>query len=398
MDKIVEKFKKLDPSKWYLTVSLVLFGIILFIFRLGNTPKGLSITEVITRNNLINHAYSYSFLLNHFSSFLFYGYYVILNYTGVHSIFAIRLVGIFCGLIGILMFYYITRTFTNKFIAIVSTVLFATNLWFLQIVRNSQTLEFYSFVILLGIYTAVLYYRKKNLKWLALAISIMIGLSLYVPGMVWFALLFVGINFSTLRLETKLLPRKIRLAALSIFLVLIAPIVYESLSDHSIINTALFIPSHINWHNILIQFLNFPKYLFIQNNASLQYSVGRLPLINFASTVLIVFSGFWIVKNWKNPIVRYIYASLGLGWILSALNNNQSIYIILPLISLLIPIGIYYLYKEWKKIFPRNPYSDISARIIIGTLVAAICLYNILLYFIVWPHYSYALSIYSHYL
>ncbi len=395
MDKFIARISKIDKTRWYLPAVMFVLGTFLLTYRLGQTPKGLSIPELTTRNGLITHIYNIQFLIHNLWAILFYGYFVILNYLDLHNLFAIRLIGYLCGITAIIMFYYIAKTFTNKFIGIVSTALFSTNLWFLQIVRNSQILQFYSFAIFVAIGLAILYYRKKDLKWLALAGAVFLGLSLYIPGMIWFNLLFIAVNFNTLRLETKLLPRNLKLSLLIIFLLLLAPIVYESLSNHSVIYSTLFIPRNIYWHQVLCQFIDYPKYLFFQNNASLQYSIGRLPLINFASSILVIFSGFWLVKNWKNPIVQYIYLSIGLDWLLSSISGYKTIYIILPLISLLIPLGIFYLYKEWKRVFPKNPYPDVAARILIGVLVTTICIYNILLYFIVWPNTTNTIHIYS---
>jgi hypothetical protein len=398
MDKFIDKISDIDKTKWYLPIILFILSTFLLTFRLNTTPRGYSTSELSTRSNLVDHLYTYHYLIHHFSTVLFSTYLVILNYIDLHNLTQIRFVGYLCGIFAIFLFFYIARVLTNKFIGSITTAMFATSLWFLQIVRNSLTLEFYSFAVLAFIFISVLYYRKKNLHRLAISLAILLGLSFYVPGMAWFGLLFLIINRKTLHLEAKLLSKKFKLSTLLIFLVILAPIVYESVSSHSLIRSTLLIPSSFHPHLILTQLLDYPKNLFIQNNSQLRFSTGRLPMVHFASAILLIFSGIWFYRNWKNPITSYISYSLIIGWILVALNGSKAIYIIMPLISLLVSIGIFYLYKEWKRVFPRNPYPDFVANLLISLLVAGICFYQILLYFIVWPHTTQVLSIYSHYL
>ena len=398
MDKYLKKIGGLDKTSWYLPIIIFIPSVFILTTRLSLIPKRLSATESTTYSNLIHKNYSFNYLIHHITSSLYLVYLVILNYLNLHSLFLIRLSGLICGLLAIFIFFYITKALTNSFISFASTILFATSVWFLQIVRNSLNLDFYSFVILLAIYLSILYYRKKNLRLLALASSILLGLSLYVPGMIWFSIIFIIINFKMLKLETKILPLKIKILAMSFFTILLAPIVYEIVRHHNLIYSVLYLPHSISYHQIFKQFLYYPKYLFVQNSSVTAFSIGRLPIVNFATTILALFSILWIIKHWKNPITKYIYWSLGLDWILSALNHNQSIYIILPLINLLSAIGLSYIYNEWKKIFPRNPYSDFAAKILICILIGVIGFYQILLYFIAWPHTINVLAIYSHHL
>ncbi|HUY53315.1 MAG TPA: hypothetical protein VMV24_01940, partial [Candidatus Dormibacteraeota bacterium] len=133
--KFINKVSNLDKLKLYYSLSLFFIGTILLTFKLKSIPRGLSKTELTTQNNLINHTYNYHYLLHHLSTLMFSWYPVVLNYINYHSLFLIRLTGYLCGIIAIFMFYYIAETFTNKLIGILSTGLFSTSLWFLQIVR-----------------------------------------------------------------------------------------------------------------------------------------------------------------------------------------------------------------------------------------------------------------------
>ncbi len=396
--RFIKRVSNLGKPRLYYSLSLFLIGSILLTYRLTDTPKGLSATELSTQNNLINHGYNYHYLLHHVSNFMFSWYLTALNYLNLHGLFLIRLSGYLCGIIAIFMFYYIAETFTNKLIGVLSTGLFSTSLWFLQITRNSQSLGYYSFTILIGVLISILYYRKKSINLLVILSSILFGFTLYIPGMFWFGLLFIIINYRTIKAEIRSLSIKYKILPLSFFIIIVAPIIYDFTLNHSQIYLSLLIPSAINFHQLLIQFLNYPKYLFFENNPTLAFSIGRLPLIVFASTILVVFSGIWLYKNRKNTITAYIYLSVAINWLLYTLNGGKSIYITLPLFSLLMSIGVYYLYTEWKKIFPRNPYSDFTARVLIVLLISSICLYQVLLYFIVWPHTTNVLSLYSHYL
>ena len=396
--KFVNKISSLDKTRLYYPLLLLLFGSIVLSYKLGNIPKALSLSQLSIRNNLISHLYNYHYLLHHLLTFPFYSYLVILNYLNNHNLVLIGLVGYLCGILAIFLFYYIAETFTNKLIGALTTGLFGTSLWFLQITRNSQSLEYYSFAILLGIFIAILYYRKKSINLLVVLSSILLGLAFYIPCMILFSLLFIIINFKIIKYEIHALSIKYKSISISIFCLMLAPVVYESVLNHSLIYRILSLPRSINLHQILIQFIDYPKLLFVQNNPALGFSVGQLPLVNFASAIILIFAAIWLYKNHKNTLTAYIYLSLAVDWVLCALNGNQSIYIILPLLSLLVSIGIFYLYNEWKKIFPKNPYPDFTAKFLIVILVASIGLYQILLYFIVWPHTPQVLAIYSHYL
>jgi 4-amino-4-deoxy-L-arabinose transferase-like glycosyltransferase len=398
MEKYLKKFGGIDKSNWYLPAIIFVLSGFLLTTRLSLVPKFASGNEVTVYSKLVDKTYTFNYLIHHLSSALYLIYPVCLNYLNLHNLFLIRLSGLFCGIGAIFLFYYIAKTLTDSFIGIISTTLFATSVWFMQTVRDSSSLDFYCFAILVAIYLAILYYRKKNLRLLALASSILLGLSLYIPGMIWFSLLFIVINLKMLRLEAKILPNKIKIWSIIIFLILLGPIGYEIFKNHSLVYSILYLPHSIDYHQLLKQFINYPKYLFIQNSSASIFSIGSLPIINFATTILIIFSGIWVYRNWKNPLTKYIYLSLGLGWLLATINNNQSIYIVLPLLSLLAAIGLSYIYTEWKKIFPRNPYPDFAAKILISILVGCMSFYQILLYFIVWPHTAHILAIYTHHL
>ena len=398
MEKHLKKIGGIDKTKWYLPSILFVVASFLLTFRLTSVPKNLNLNELTVYHKLTTNFYTFHYLIHHLSSGLFLVYPVVLNYLDLHSLFLIRLSGLFCGLAAVSLFYYIAKTLTDQFISIISTALFATSVWFMQIVRNSLNLEFYSFAILVAIYLSILYYRKKNLNFLAIFAAIIFGLSLYIPGMIWFSILFIAINFRVLKLETKILPNKTKLWSLTIFIILLLPIGYEVFKNHNLAYSILFLPHSIHIHSLLRQFIYYPKYLFVQNNQALAFSIGRLPFIHFAQLILIAFSGIWVYRNWKNPLTQYIYLSLALGWLLSALNGDASIYIVLPLLSLLVAVGLSYIYSEWKKIFPRNPYPDFAAKIMLGLLTGIIVFYQILLYFIVWPYTTQVLAIYTHHL
>jgi len=398
MEKHLKRIGGIDKSKWYLPAIVFVAASFLLTFKLSSIPKNLSSSEVETYHNLTTKFYNFHYLIHHLSSGLFLIYPVFLNYWNLHSIFLIRLSGLLCGFAAIFLFYYIAKTLTDQFISLVSTAIFATSVWFMQVVRNSLNLEFYSFAILVAIYLSILYYRKKNMSLLAICTSILFGLSLYIPGMIWFSLLFIAINFKLLKLEIKILSLKIKVWSLVIIIFLLLPIGYEIFKNHSLTYTILFLPHAIHPHLLLKQFIDYPKYLFVQNNSHLTFSIGRLPIIHFAQLILVAFSGVWMYRNWKNPLTQYIYLGLGLGWILATVNSNTSIYIVLPLLSLLVSIGLSYLYSEWKKVFPRNPYPDFAVKLLIGLLAGCIVFYQILLYFIVWPHTTQVLAIYSHHL
>ncbi|HUC95535.1 MAG TPA: hypothetical protein VMR76_01075 [Candidatus Saccharimonadia bacterium] len=380
-------------------LSIFILGSLLLLFKIGTIPKGLSSLELNTYTKLTSNTLNIHYFIHHLSSGPFLKRYLILNFLHLHSLIFIRSIGYLFGLLVIYVFFYTVLKLTNSFVAILSTLLFTTNLWFLQLIRNDQNLIFYALATTALISLILLFIRSKRRDVISLPIAALVACLIYVPGMIWLLLLCSVVFFKPIRQHFKNLKLSYQIFLPIIFLLFIAPLGIYYKHFKSKILSLTYIPNHLSSTTTLLhRLIEYPLNLLIYNFNTSQLSIGNLPIFDLASVIFIIFGAYWAFINRKQVLFKYIALGIVVGWILFIFNGATALYFALPLFSLLIAFGIYYFHSEWQGTFPRNPYPRTIGIILLILLVSVVVLYHIDQYFVVWPHTSQVLAIYDHYL
>lgn len=365
------------------SVAVVSLGFFLYIWKLGSWVSGFSPAELlergisssahlILRNPLFAPHKLLQWVIQHF---------------GFHGPFSLRLVSVAFTLVFIACFYFVAYSWYGKLMAFFSTLVFLSTPIILVLSRSATPDILYLWtVVLAAAYTWLLRTKSHgNFAWMLLLVCCLAAI--YIPGLIWFVLagsLFVrGKLFSVI----KQLPKKITALSILILLAILAPMVWACFHNHELIKQVIGIPAHFGHIKEIIKSVGWAGLSFIWRIPTHSaFVLGRLPILNVLQIVLL---GIGVFALWSHA-KRRVYSLLGtmvLAILISGLNSSLSILIAsLPAISLLIGVGLRYLFVEWKEIFPRNPLPHYFAIILITGIVGVHLYFGIRYALVAWPH------------
>ncbi len=367
-------------------LSLAIFGLLLVgglvFFRLHTLLPQLSGTEVSTRTAASN--------LRHIVNNPINAPYTLLVYLSLRfrqlGPFAPRAIGALYGIVILGLFFYILRRWQSVRIAILGTILFGTSSWFLHITRGGtpEVLQFG----LLALVAAGLWLRDGRQRRLALFISVVVFAgALYIPGLVWFALL--GILWRRQTVLTELRHIKWWMVAIGVLLCggLVTPLGLAIAHHHQLALSVLGLPSRLPslatiGHNLL----NIPRFLFIHGPTLPAEWLGRTAILNIFETVMFALGVYAEIRFVQLDRARLLLGILLVSTVLLALGGPVTISLLMPFIYLIIAAGVTYLLYEWFRVFPFNP---VARSLGLGILVVAIVAsagYQLDRYFIAWAH------------
>jgi len=172
----------------------------------------------------------------------------------------------------------------------------------------------------------------------------------------------------------------------TLFMALVAPLIYVAFTNPSIIKPLLLLPDqlpsvldfikNIGWSLSSLIF-RFPEHI--------PYILGRMPILTVAQTVLSVVGVYAIWKKARREIYSLITLFI-LGIFFAALNSNMILLLLcLPALMLFAAAGLRFLYLKWLKIFPLNPIPRALAFILVLLLVIAQTAYSVRYVLLAWP-------------
>lgn len=379
----------------YYVFAFIIATFILW-FKLGSLVKGFNQSEYLIHNRILTHGYSITYLKDHIALAPYHIGLYLLQTLNLSDPTDIRSISAFIGLILIVCFYHLIRSWYDLYLAILSTALFAVNMWFLVTVRNGGSESLFALPLLLIIIFGFSLKNKINNNTILLIGAIIFGIMLYIPGTFW--LLLVGLIWQQkfIRQEFTSLSAKNQALLIITFLIIITPLIWSLYLIPSQTRVILAIPTHFPTieqfgANILSSFLS----IFIWNNNKTLYSIGHLPLIDTFSLVLVIFGVFNYFKYRNLDRFKYIIIGIFFGLLLNAFNKNIPIFSIMPLVYLLIASGLSYLLVTWKKVFPVNPLAKGIGYALLTIAVASSIWLNFNKYYIAWPHTPTTLNSYN---
>ncbi|PID99399.1 hypothetical protein CSA80_01405 [Candidatus Saccharibacteria bacterium] len=305
---------------------------------------------------------------------------------GHHSIAVTRVAAASFAVIAAVLFYWIATHWYSKRIAFLSSVLFASSSGFLHIGRlgSAHILQMATLVLISCVF---LFQRTKHEHAMTYAITAIIALCLYVPSMIWFALIgLIIMGKSIIRLFGKLGPMH-TVAVIALGALLVAPLALGALRDASIARDIASLPATLpSWQQLGENLLHLGSSIMYKGYWPTEYWLYGAPLLNISESILFIAGLIMLVKR---PILRGNYFLIGTLFVataLIALGSSATMALIIPLVYLTIAGGLFYLLDQWLTVFPKNPVAKYTGILLLLTLSAFSVSYHIRAYYTAWPN------------
>ena len=294
-----------------------------------------------------------------------------------------RLVSTGFALASAVLLYLLIKQWHTRRMAVITSALFVSSSWFLQVGRIASPQILYIFFTLALIYMYTLKSTSSK-KRLAVLIAIVSTCALYVPGMVLLVATLALIRRKLVLQLIKTLPAIWQILLLIALSVLIAPLLYavamEPLLGIRVLGiTAEFVP--IEW---LKRVVLIPVFLSTQGPYLPNMNLGRLPLLDVFSLVMVVLGGYWYYFRLKMTRTLVLLCSLGVTAFLMTFGGLEFIVILLPLTYIVMAAGLSLLLQQWSTVFPKNPLARIAGTVMIALAIVVVGNYHIQRYFVAW--------------
>lgn len=371
-----------------LALAFVLF---FFFWRLGTMTAGLGPREYTARQNsqeveqIINRGINAPYyLLQHASTEL-----------PSSNIFGLRLTSVLVGLTIFIFLFMLLRSWFGQTIAFFAVLIFVTTPWVLISARTA-TPNIMLLWLIVPLACFILVGRSKEhpgLWWLLLCLSA--AIALYTPGLFWFLLAAVIVSSRAFLNYTKRVNTALIVAGMAAAILLVVPLIVALSLEPTRIRSLLLIPSAWQPGLDVAKSLGWGvSSVFWQTENHIDIGINRLPLLNILQIVLVIF-GFYALSSRARNINLSLIGLLLFAIIISALNKDSHLLLLgLPAVAVFLAAGLRFLYIEWRKIFPLNPFAYGLAIGLISLVVGAHLLYAARYSLIAWPHTSETKSAY----
>jgi 4-amino-4-deoxy-L-arabinose transferase-like glycosyltransferase len=351
-------------------------------FKLADLTPGISTPELETYNsadsvkdivdNSVNAPYISAVFL---STKLF------------ENTFGLRLVGAVLGIITVLLFYMFAYRLHRPLVAITATAMFATSFMMLQTARlATPNIMLFSLLALMAIGYFIRFDSHHKAVWICT--SIVVALSLYVPGMVIFIALGAVWQFRQVRRSFEELDTSVIATCAVLLSVLAAPIVVSLIRDPSLWRSYLGLPDQFaHWQVMAKELARGLSSLFVYAPADPIRWVGRQPALDVFAIVMFIYGIFALFKQYKLDrlwVISGIYI-LSIVWV-AVSSNHLGIVILLPFTYILVGMGVDMLAGKWLTVFPRNPIARYIGSAFMVIAVVLSINFQIQRYFIAWPN------------
>jgi len=378
-----KQFRNLVKTYWrpaaFYGGLLILFGGLLW-YRLG-TLVGYSAEELATMQASTSFRHILDNPIN--APYLIFGR--VFLYIADQSLLLMRFVAGLFGLGILSTFYWLVRHWHGERSAVFGTIMFGSSAWFLHTARlgTPDVLLF----LTLALAACAVWLKRTDNRFALIAGFVLATSLLYVPGAIW--LLLVGIIWQAkpiIKLFKEHLP--LMLASSLGALVLIAPLGWAISKNPSLIKPMLGLPT-IGWPQALdsLQRLaHIPYSLVLRAPFDPQHWLGRLPVLDAFSAVMLLLGIYLYARHYKLVRVKLMAAALIVGSLLIALGGAVNLTMLVPFLYILIAAGIGFMLDRWYEVFPRNVIAQGVGVGLITLAIVTSCWYGVRHYFIAWPN------------
>jgi hypothetical protein len=299
-----------------------------------------------------------------------------------------RLASLCFGVLTLAAFSYVIRRWYGLRAAVFGAIVFACSSWFLHVSRFGTPDVLYLWAVPTLLAAQLIWERHGKHTWVGWLAVVVIGLLLYIPGMVWLIILSFGLQSDQL-VRTWRHTRKwwqwLILAVL--ILALLAPLIVAFIHTPSLVQTWAGLPKHFDDPvNIAKRLVLSISYLAYHGPLNPPLWLDRLPVLDIFGVVMAVMGVIFYAQHLLAPRTRQLAGLWIIGAVFFALAGPVSYSLLVPIAYLLVTGGIGYLLHEWFRVFPRNALARSAAYSLLGLVVAASCVYNLRSYFVAWPH------------
>ena len=383
MEKVVEKVPYFKFKRFFIGILVVSVASTLLFWKLGNLTKGFAPQEIVflqqssSIHSIINNP------INAPQKLLQFG---ILK-AGFTSTFAMRVVSVLFAALLLLTFFYWIKSWTTRRMATLSTILLICSSWFLNNARVATPQMLQSFLLTLAFYFVVFQAKSKKNKTKILLATLILSLSIYVPGLIW--LLIPVILWRGKSIITKLRRASLTLTILSVFIliVLVAPLIISFLNNPSLIRDYIGLPTiaitPLQW---LKNFASTPISVLFYTNQPAYVWLNSTALLDIFCAAMAIIGSIRLSYFYKSRRSILVFGSIIILAIAIGFGGLVRISIIMPLVYLLIAKGMVLILQQWFTVFPKNPFARTLGATIITSSVLIASFYGVYKYFVAWPN------------
>ncbi len=383
LDRLKSGVQQFASKTHILGLVLVLLVIAIYVWHLGSLTPGLSSAEVQAAHSSQSITDIVKQPVNAPQRIVQYGF----QSAGWHSAGALRLTSTLFALGFLVSFYIIARNWFGKQSGALGVIVLASTPWLIINSRSATpAILLLTPVILLSVYLWLATTKKhRTIAWYCFCL--VIGLALYVPGMIW--LIAAGWILARKRIRTvsKDLRSRILLTGFLLVLIIISPLIWAVIRDWTVVKPILLMPAHFEpLANSLKSILWSTASLFWRTPYHVDFTIGRWPLLDSLQLVLALFGGF-AMWGAARQVFLGLLATIVLAITAAGLNqDNLYLLMALPAIGVFMVAGLRYLYLEWRTVFPKNPIPQTLALTLISVLVFTQLFFGMHYALTAWPN------------
>jgi hypothetical protein len=378
------KYRAWILENWRLLVGsfvivLLVGGILLF--RLGSLNKGASLSETAYINSLRsgkNLLADPTYLIHKLPAYMLYK-------LGCHSVTFYRLVSvIFTASTVLSCFVLLKRAYTTR-VATLGATLLLTSAWILHVGR-AATPEV-SFLLILPMLLVATWLHSTSRHYPSLLVLCMVFIvGLYIPGFWLLVLAVITWEYKAIFAALRSVTWWFRVICGFVLVLGLLPLAWAIAHDPSIVTLVVGLPKHVSDIRFVgSHFLNIPKNLFVYGPIDPARWLGRIPILDFFSSAMLVLGVYSLRYHFKRHDIQMLAGSTILLTALISAGGLITVTALIPLLYVFVGAGIAFMLRQWVTVFPRNPIARTLATSLMSITVLLVSYYHISHYFIAWP-------------
>ena len=389
MNRVWKKVGKVTRPTLFLCLSVASL-VALYIYKLGSLTSGTLASEkqVLTSANNLS-----SILENPVNApykLVLYG----ISYVS-SSITTFRLISVAISLLSIVLFYRIAKHFYGKRHAMLTTAMYACSSVLLATSRQiGPSIMLLALFVLIVCGYSIRFNRFKSGSWFLT--GLVIAVSLYIPGMLYFILAGSIWQFKRIRKAFDSIKPVVLAGTVVLVVALISPIFLAIYKEPAIIKDLLGLPRDFDGLiTSLKTFASVPLGLFLYAPENVGLRLGHQPTLNLFEAGLFVLGVYSAFKSFSLDRARMLLgvATITMLWA-SVSANYEHTFVLIPFVYMLIGSGLNWLNNTWRSVFPTNPLARTFATslLVVGVIIS--CAFHLNRYFIAWPNNDRTESVY----
>lgn len=210
---------------------------------------------------------------------------------------------------------------------------------------------------------------------------------MYTPSMAWFILLAFVVMASKGYLLISKTAVKHRILAATLFLLLIAPLILAVVRDPRTGWAILALPEQMPTSVLALDRAeDLFRSLFWKGTGPAEIMLVGTPILNVIEISLIIIGLIIQIRSARLRNNLFVLGGALLLFALIVLGNIIQYQMLVPFLYLSMASGLFYLVRQWLKVFPSNPVANFFGTSLVLLMVATSCLYHGRQYFIGWQH------------